>query len=318
MIEFLGVCAFRFSLYINIDIIVPCIALQADLLHPLTSLGWWRCERLPFDVLPVQAAALDEMLCVVGEESAQSCGHKKPRGLMHLYTDTSSTHIKVPTRRSAFTTYRGKLVLVGGKKLTSEHGYVTSKVYIRTLHPRDGSWSKLPPMLTKRHSASVLSYSRQRSEYLLVAGGEGDEGAGTAVEYFDGVDEWWSVDSLPKEGKDMTSAFLNGEWILMGGTLCCSVFIANVKDLIGMPGNKVWRTYEAPLEKSCAVVFRNHLLAIGGKSVLSDVEGGEGTMIMIINFLRRQYFADWLKKQKTKFLRGFNFTNHRTYDHDFN
>ena len=285
----------RFSLYIN--------ALQADLLHPLTSLVWWRCERLPFDVLPVQAAELDGMLCVVGEESTQSYGYTKPCSLMHLYTDTSSTDIKVPTRRSAFTTYRGKLVLVGGKKVTSEHGCVTSKVYIRTLHPLKGPWSKLPPMPTQRHSASVLSCCRRRSvEYLLVAGGEGDEGAGTAVECFNGVNEWWSVDSLPKEGKDITSAVLNGEWILMGGTLGRSVFIANIDDLIGKPSSKVWRTYEAPLEKSCAVVFRNHLLAIGGKSVLSDVEGGEGTMYHS-DYYDYQFFAETIFRglaQKTE------------------
>ena len=229
-------------------------------------------------MLPVQAAVLDGKLYFLGEESAQSPDSRiKPRSYVR-HCGGSDIKSLLPTHRSAFTAYQDKLVLVGGIDTT---GCVTGKIHClqKPLEP-NSKWInddvKLPPMDTPRCSAAVLSIG----QYLLVAGGEGFDGAGTEVEVFNGK-EWQLTISLPKEGKDMTSTVLNGKWILMGGTLGRSVFCANIDGLIRYGGR--WKELpEAPLEKSCATVFGNHLLAIGGKRPSlspSDVEGEEGTYL---------------------------------------
>ena len=256
-------------------------------------------------MLPVQAAVLDGELYFLGEESAQS-PDIKPHSYVYIVRHCGGSEIRssLPTRRSAFAAYQDKLVLVGGIDTT---GDVTGKIHclqkplesnsqdklvlvggidttgrvtgeIHCLQKHNSQWInddvKLPPMNTPRCGAAVLSIG----QHLLVAGGEGFDGAMTAVEVFNG-EKWQPVASLPKKGKDMTSAVLNGEWILMGGTLGRSVFRANIDDLIHC--RDIWKELpEAPLEKSCATVFGNHLLAIGGKRPSlspSDVEGEEGT-----------------------------------------
>ena len=122
-------------------------------------------------------------------------------------------------------------------------------------------------MPTRRYGATVLSHG----QHLLVAGGVVLGKVVNAVEVFNGK-TWESTESLPKDGQDMSSAFLDGVWYLMGGTLGRSVFSANIDDLIAISKGErpsragtVWLTPpEAPLEMSCAAVFGSHLLAIGG------------------------------------------------------
>ena len=224
-------------------------------------------------MLPVQAAVLDGELCVLGKKSAQN-PEIKPHSCVCILGCHTKSDIKslLPTRHSAFTAYQDKLVLVGGIDATG----LTGKIhYLQKPLVPDSQWInddvKLPPMNTRRCGAAVLSIG----QHLLVAGGEGLDGPVTAVEVFNGK-KWWTAESLLKKGKDMTSAVLNGEWILMGGTLGRSVFRANIDDLIRCEG--MWKELpEAPLEKSCAAVFGRRLLAIGGKLSPSDVKGEEGT-----------------------------------------
>ena len=221
---------------------------------------------------------LDGKVYVLGKKSAQS-PDIKPRSRVYTVRHCGGSEIRSPspTRRSAFTAYQDKLVLVGGIDAT---GRVTGKIhYLQKPVVSNSQWInddvKLPPMNTQRCGAAVLSIG----QHLLVAGGEGFDGAMTAVEVFNGK-EWRPAASLPKAGTDMTSAVLNGEWILMGGTLGRSVFRTKIDDLIQCRGNRWKELPEAPLEKSCAAVFGNHLLAIGGKRPSlspSDVEGEEGT-----------------------------------------
>ena len=225
-------------------------------------------------MLPVQAAVLDGKLYFVGEESARSSYHRSY--IYALEKGSKGSEIKIPTRRSALTAYQGKLVLIGGIDAT---GQVTGKIHYRKQPVLSSQWVSddvhLPSVPTKRYGATVLSIGQT----LVVAGGEGFDGPVTAVEVFNGK-VWDMATSLPKEGKDMTSAILNRRWILMGGTLGRSVFSTNLDDLIHCRGNTWKELPEAPLEKSCAAVFGSHLLAIGGKQSSlspSDVEGEEGT-----------------------------------------
>ena len=108
--------------------------------------------------------------------------------------------------------------------------------------------------------------------HLLVAGGV----VGIGVEYtaeveiFDGR-RWVTAQPLPKAAWDMKSAYLNGEWYLMGGEgQDRSVFSATVDTLIasasaGGETPTVWKTLpEVPVGWSSTAVFGGHLLVIGG------------------------------------------------------
>ena len=157
-------------------------------------------------------------------------------------------------------------MLVGGKEVVTGRASTTNKLWSIS-NGEDNQINELDvrhQMPTRRYGATALSHG----QHLLVAGGGGLRGVGNAVEVFDG-ETWSRAESLPKEGQDMSSAFLDGVWYLMGGTLGRSVYCADVEDLIAtsrsdMSGN-VWLTLpEAPLAKSCAAVFGSHLLAIGG------------------------------------------------------
>ena len=203
------------------------------------------------------------------------------------------TTIKCSTRKSALTTYQGRLVLVGGREGAT--GYLTNKLL--SLQD-DGTWAEnLPPMLTRRRSATAVSIGH----HLLVAGGMGeDQGERavemlsslcllptgemeedgereTAVEVFDGK-RWSTTEPLPEGLSNMKSVLLNGEWYLMGGHWHCrSVFSASVAALLATAGtgertHSVWRKLpEAPLYWSSPAAFGSLLLAIGGLGEYSSL-----------------------------------------------
>ena len=246
--------------------------LQADLLYPLTSLEWSECTDMPFSVYRTQAVWLNGKLYIGGEDTINVDDDS-----IILCSDgdmKSWTSIKSPTRQSALTTYQGKLVLVGGIEFAS--GQVTNKLF--SLQDVGTLVEELPPMLTPRWRATALS----TGHHLLVAGGDVSVlllSLTAEVEIFDGR-MWAKAQTLPKAARYMKSAFLNGEWYLMGGFgQDRSVFSATVDTLIasasaGGETPTVWKTLpEAPLKWSSTAVFGGHLLAIGGDEPRSSLIG---------------------------------------------
>ena len=129
-----------------------------------------------------------------------------------------------------------------------------------------GMWTHpYPPMPTRRYSPAVAAYN----QWLVVAGGSGDYYNDlAAVEVLDTDNQQWlSASSLPVECGHVTTAILQDELYLVGGTLN-KTLVANLPDIIHSSTSattKPWRTLPAPpLERSAAITVHGALLAVGG------------------------------------------------------
>ena len=132
----------------------------------------------------------------------------------------------------------------------------------------NGCMETLPPMTTKRHSASAVEYA----DNILVAGGRDDiNHVIDIVEVYNGH-HWAKARCLPKPCWLMKSTVLNGRWYLMGGWgQGKEVYYASLDSLVAssQPSEKplpsVWkRLTNVPHECSSPAVFGNRLIAVGG------------------------------------------------------
>ena len=120
-------------------------------------------------------------------------------------------------------------------------------------------------MPTPRYSPAVATYN----QWLVVAGGGDDyHNDLAAVEVLDTDNhQWLSASSLPVECSHVTTAILQDELYLVGGTLN-KTLVANLPDIIHSSTSattKPWRTLPAPpLERSAAITVHGALLAVAG------------------------------------------------------
>ena len=222
---------------------------QADLLHPLTSLRWKECDRLPCDVKDVQIVCFDGRIYLGGLNTfAIYCSNDDMK---------SWKEVKTPTCHSALTTYDNQLVLVGGQ---CANGQITNQLF--SLQEDDEWASKLPSMLIPRMCSTALSYHH----HLLIAGGKVHGEPITEVEVFDG-NSWFKTEHIPQASVNMKSATLNDKWYLTGET---STFCASIDTLInvatfGKSPTKVWKSLPPdPFSNMSIVAYKGFLLAIGG------------------------------------------------------
>ena len=247
-------------------IAVPCLSccMQVDILHPLASLKWRKCRRLPVGMCDAQAVWLGDKLYVGG---GWTLGSTRDAARLYIYTPTTDT-IDTPVYRFALITYHSQLVLVGGREYVGEgrDGPVTSKLWTLTEHDQ---WREtLPPMITKRYRASAVEFAGK----IIVAGGTDDEMESIdIVEVYNGH-HWTKAQCLPKPDYNMKSTVLDGHWYLMGGGgQGKEVYYAPLDSLVAscQPSEKplpsVWeRLPDVPHEGSSTAVFGNRLIAVGG------------------------------------------------------
>ena len=160
-----------------------------------------------------------------------------------------------------------KLTLVGGINATT--GKVTNQVAVWEGEGMPRGWTHpYPPMTTPRHSPAVATYG----DRLVVAGGY-DGGDLATVEVLNPIShQWLSVSPLPVGCAYMTSAIVNQELFLLGGTLTTEALVVSLPDITrsGVPSattNKSaqWRTVPAPpVKDSAAISLCGSVLAIGG------------------------------------------------------
>ena len=171
-----------------------------------------------------QAVLMKDMLYVGGGLTQKKL--KEDEAKLYVYTPTSGNWgkaIDTPTYWFALVVYRSQLVLVGGREYdnSSRPGPHTNTLW--TLNELNSLWqetSQLPPMITKRHSASAVSHA----DCLLVAGGHygsetatlQEEDALQDVEVFNGQ-QWATTQPLPKPCWHMKSTTFRGKWYLIGG-----------------------------------------------------------------------------------------------------
>ena len=249
-------------------IAVTCLSccMQVDILHPLASLKWRECRRLPVGMRSAQAVWLGDKLYVGGGVTS---GSIRDFARLYIYTPTTDTWSKIdtPVFWFALIIYHSQLVLVGGKEYVGKrrHGPVTNKLWTLTGHDQ---WRKtLPSMTTKRHSASAVEFA----DNIVVTGGFDKKESMDIVEVYNGH-HWAEAQCLPKPSYDMKSTVLNGHWYLMGGRgQGKEVYYASLDSLVAscQPSEKplpsVWkRLPDVPHIRSSIAVFGNRLIAVGG------------------------------------------------------
>ena len=165
-------------------------------------------------------------------------------------------------------------MLVDGREYIDlwKDGPVTNKLWTLIEH---NQWREtLPPMTTKRHSASAMEFA----DNILVAGGADDEARSIdAIEVYNGH-YWAKAQCLPKPCRCMKSTVLNGHWYLMGGWgQGKEVYYASLDSLVAscQPSEKplpsVWkRLPDVPHEDSSIAMFGNRLIAVGGEYPLNS------------------------------------------------
>ena len=252
-------------------IAVPCLSccMQVDILHPFASLKWRKCRRLPVGMRDAQVVWLGDKLYVGG---GWISGSYRDAARLYIYTPTTDTwsEIKTPIYWFALITYHSQLVLVCGREYVGEGsvGPVTNKLWTLTGHDQ---WREtLPPMTTKRYSASAVEFA----DNILVAGGYDDEKESIdIVEVYNGH-RWTKAHCLPKPSYYMKSTLFNGHWYLMGGEgQGKEVYYASLDSLVAScqssekPLPSVWKRFpDVPHEYSSTAVFGNRLIAVGGGS----------------------------------------------------
>jgi len=159
-----------------------------------------------------------------------------------------------------------QLTMVGGRTSTGRW-QPTSDIAVWDREGASHMWTHpYPPMPTPRYSPAVGTYN----QWLVVAGGRGVGyyNVLAAVEVLDTDNhQWLSASSLPMKCRHMTTAILQDELYLVGGTMN-KTLVANLPDIIHSSTTattKPWRTLPAPpLERSVAITVYGALLAVGG------------------------------------------------------
>ena len=251
-------------------IAVPCLSccMQVDILHPLASLKWRKCRRLPVGMYDTQIVWLGDKLYVGGGWTSEMS--KTHAARLYIYTPTTDTwsEINTPVYLFALITYHSQLVLVGGREYVSEgrRCSITNKLW--TLIGHDQWRETLPPMTTKRQCASAVEFA----DNIVVASGEDDEGRNIDIVEVYNSHHWTKAQCLPKPCRCMKSTVLNGHWYLMGGWgQRKEVYYASLDSLVAscQPSEKplpsVWKTHpDVPHNYSSTAVFGNRLIAVGG------------------------------------------------------
>ena len=162
---------------------------MADLFHPLTSFAfnWEECSSIPDTTFSPSFVILDDKI-YVGNLCIASNIEKKGKICVSLFNLQSWTLIDdTPTHSYALTTYKSKLVLVGGAIGNSD--ITTNELWLSADCGK--TWSQdLPPMPTKRTFPSAVS----TDECLLVMDGYGPREKPVEI-FVEG--QWSSLFPLP-------------------------------------------------------------------------------------------------------------------------
>ena len=171
-----------------------------------------------------------------------------------------------------------KLVAVGGRDARTLKK--TNKLAVWDDKQRHWVFS-LPVMNTACCSSAVATYN----QWLLVAGGDGEQGRLSRVEVMNvSSKQWYQVASLPVAGYYMSSTMIGNTWYLMGGftsngpsksvmSVCVEHIISKaISQPAGANSSTLsrWNSLpNTPSKRSTALAFQGALLAVGGGDCLS-------------------------------------------------
>ena len=169
----------------------------------------------------------------------------------------------------AMATLINKLTLVGGFNTSTPLYKVTNQIAVWDTEGISRGWTHpYPPMPTPRHSPAVATHDKR----LVVAGGRDGDLLAT-VEVLDTTSrQWLSTSPLPVKCSYMTSAIVNQELYLLGGTLTTDTLVVSLPEITRSSVNSAttnrsaqWRKLPTPpLKRSAAITVHGSVVAIGG------------------------------------------------------
>ena len=184
--------------------------------HPSLKALVNRCCDFPLslesNVEAVQAVHLNDHVYIGG-----ASGSDRDNCRLFIYSLSADNWNVIDTRvsRFALTSYKSKVVLIGGRQRDPPHGNAYTWIYSNKVSMLDSNLDVqdhdvVVAMQTKRASACATSYE----DYLIVVGGEESSNTNTTVEIYDGSHKrWLFVTPLPKSGIVKSAVMLsNSIW----------------------------------------------------------------------------------------------------------
>lgn len=241
------------------------------MLQPLTKLNWKGNDAQMPELTRPQCVVLCDRIYV---------GEWMPKQYPVIYTSSTTkfdskpwSEFHTPSTDYSLTTYQSKLVVVGG---TVPLLGITNKLWSTNQYPNIDWQLSLPPMPTRRRFASTLNTGTP--EYLVVAGGEGQDGYEliNTVEIF--IKEQWSIiNPLPQPCSWMTRTLHDG--VLYFGYEY-SAFCCNIDVLVYEP--IIWSEITLPLKYSNLVSIGKNLIAIGGQNTVKEGNHGSSDIYALV------------------------------------
>ena len=245
--------------------------LPSGLQLPLT-LKWRRCKDMPCGMVSLQSVRLGEDVFVGGGGTDSVRGDDDHTVYQyHSLTDQWVPLPRYECRYFAMATLTNKLTLVGGINTSTPLYKATNQIAVWDTEGMSQGWTHpYPPMPTPRHSPAVATHDKR----LVVAGGYGDDDPLATVEVLDTTSrQWLSTSPLPVKCSVMTSAIVNQELYLLGGTLTTETLVVSLPEITRSSVNSAttntsaeWRTLPSPpLKRSAAISVHGSVVAIGGR-----------------------------------------------------
>ena len=228
-------------------------------LQPLT-LRWRQHSDLPWGMWSPHCVMVEEKLYIGGGQTVSHDDHT----VCQYESDQWVRLEHYQYMLFAMAAVKKKLTLVGGYDTSTYR--VTNEIAVWERKGVSHQWTHpYPPMPTPHYSPAVATHN----QWLVVAGG-------CDVHYNDlaAVDllntdtrQWLSTTPLPVKCSHVTTAIVQDELYLVGGTLTTTL-VVSLPDLVSTDSAntaKSWRTLlSPPLERSAAITLHGALLAVGG------------------------------------------------------
>ena len=228
-------------------------------LQPLT-LRWRRHSDLPWGMMYPHCVMVEEKLYIGGGVSYSV----DPHTVWQYESDQWVGLEHYQYKWFAMAAVKKKLTLVGGRDPST--GRVTNEIAVWERKGVSHQWTHpYPAMPTPRYWPAVATHN----QWLVVAGGVGDVYNELAAVDLLNTDtrQWLSTTPLPVKCSHVTTAIVQDELYLVGGSLTTTL-VVSLPDLVSTDSAdtaKSWRTLPSPpLRWSAAITLHGALLAIGG------------------------------------------------------
>jgi len=239
----------------NIPLSQACIHNELQL--PLT-LKWRQCRDMPCRMMELKSVTVGQKVFVGGGDTDLSGYDDEQCHTVYQYhppTDQWERLTRYEYMYFAMAILTDKLTLVGG---CTPQCKMTNQIAV---WETEGWTHPYPPMATPRYSPAVATYDR----CLVVAGGMKLGVPLDTVEVLNTTSrQWLSTSPLPVKCYNMTSAIVNHELFLMGGTLTTGALTVSLPSAITNTSTKWHSIHAPPLEGSAAIAASGSVLAIGG------------------------------------------------------